>query len=104
MFQFPIMLVCLAGLFVVMVNWRKVGSRSLWPALGFGLALVFCFALPIIRQAFWAAVGHRTSEVVAVLFWIFCTSLEALPYLAFAASWFLECRARSQAGIREPVA
>jgi hypothetical protein len=100
--QFPVILVCLAGLVVVMINWRKAGNRSLWPALGFGLGLVFCFALPILRHVFWGMIRVRFGDTSYVLFSIFCSCLDALPYLAFLAGWFLECRARSEAAARGP--
>ncbi len=48
--QLPTFFVCVAGLIVVVASWKKSPSGSLWAALGFGVALALCFAVPLGQQ------------------------------------------------------
>jgi hypothetical protein len=43
----PILIVCIVAGVVILLKWRQAASGSVWAMLGFGLALVLCFAMPI---------------------------------------------------------
>jgi len=43
----PVLLVCVVAVVVILSRWRDGSSGSLWAAMGFGLALILCFALPL---------------------------------------------------------
>ena len=49
--QLPVLLMCLAAVAVVLGKWRQAPRASLWALLGFGLALILCFAIPIGQVA-----------------------------------------------------
>ena len=43
----PTLIVCLVAGAVILTKWRQASSGALWALLGFGLALILCFAMPI---------------------------------------------------------
>jgi len=45
--QLPTLFVCLVAGLVIVNRWKSSPSASLWALLGFGLALILCFALPL---------------------------------------------------------
>ncbi len=45
--QLPTLFVCLVAGLVIVSRWKSASSASLWALLGFGLALILCFALPL---------------------------------------------------------
>ena len=45
--QLPTLFVCLVAGLVIVNRWKSASSASLWALLGFGLALILCFAMPI---------------------------------------------------------
>ena len=63
----PTLLVCLVGCVAVIGNWKRLSSAAIWAALGFGVALLLCFLVPLgqtaaqawIRQG--GEVGSRAS-------------------------------------------
>jgi hypothetical protein len=43
----PTVIICLVAGVVIFSKWRQAASGSLWALLGFGLALVLCFVMPV---------------------------------------------------------
>lgn len=48
--QLPVLLVCLVGIMVALISWRRAPAASLWTFLAFGLALLLCILIPISQQ------------------------------------------------------
>jgi hypothetical protein len=49
--QLPVLLVCLVGIMVALVSWRRSPAASLWTFLAFCLAFLLCILIPISQQA-----------------------------------------------------
>lgn len=49
MMHLPTLVVCLVAGFVILTRWRQAASGSLWALLGFGFALILCFAMPLVH-------------------------------------------------------
>jgi hypothetical protein len=43
----PRVIICLLALIVILAKWREARGAALWALLGFGLALILCFVLPV---------------------------------------------------------
>lgn len=43
----PRMIICLVACIVIVAKWREARGGALWALLGFGLALVLCFVMPV---------------------------------------------------------
>jgi hypothetical protein len=43
----PRVIICLVACVVVVAKWRDARSGALWALLGFGLALILCFVMPV---------------------------------------------------------
>ena len=43
----PTLMVCLVAGVVILTKWRQGSTGSLWALLGFGLALILCFVMPV---------------------------------------------------------
>jgi ABC-type methionine transport system permease subunit len=48
--QFPILLVCLVGIMVALISWRRSPAASLWTLLAFCLAFLLCILIPVSQQ------------------------------------------------------
>ncbi|MEY2498615.1 MAG: hypothetical protein QOD12_2171 [Verrucomicrobiota bacterium] len=48
--QLPVFLVCLVGVMVALISWRRSPAASLWTFLAFGLALLLCVLIPVSQQ------------------------------------------------------
>ena len=67
--QLPTLLVCFVAGVVILGRWKEGSKGSMWALLGFGLAAVLCFAVPV-AQAVQDRVrhsGYTTSESVSVV-------------------------------------
>jgi len=49
--QLPTLLVCLVAGVVILGRWKDGSKSSMWVFLGFGLAAVLCFAVPVAQTA-----------------------------------------------------
>ena len=47
----PTLIVCIVACVVIFTKWKQNPSGSLWAVLGFGLALVLCFLMPLVQAA-----------------------------------------------------
>jgi|ERR1043166_3947414 hypothetical protein len=45
----PRIIICLLACVVVVAKWREARGGALWALLGFGLALILCFVLPVAQ-------------------------------------------------------
>jgi hypothetical protein len=45
--QLPILLVSLVACVTVLIRWKQTSRGALWALMGFGLAFILCFAIPI---------------------------------------------------------
>jgi hypothetical protein len=68
--QLPTLVVCFVALVVVLGKWKEGSKGSMWALLGFGLAAVLCFAVPVTQTAVqdWVThSGHTTIESASVM-------------------------------------
>ncbi len=67
----PRLIVCLVASIVILAKWRQASSGSPWALLGFGLALILCFVMPVgqtMLQLWVFQSGERESRM-----WAFTT-------------------------------
>jgi hypothetical protein len=43
----PRVIICLVACIVILAKWRDARGGALWALLGFGLALILCFVMPV---------------------------------------------------------
>jgi hypothetical protein len=43
----PRLIICFVACIVILAKWRQAPSGALWALLGFGLALILCFVMPV---------------------------------------------------------
>jgi len=43
----PRVIICLVACIVILAKWRDAGGGAIWALLGFGLALILCFIMPV---------------------------------------------------------
>ena len=68
--QLPTLLVCFVAGVVILAKWKEGSKGSLWALLGFGVAAVLCFAVPVAQTAVQDWVrhsGHTTIEAASVM-------------------------------------
>jgi uncharacterized integral membrane protein len=68
--QLPTLLVCFVAGVVILGRWKQGSKGSMWAFLGFGLAAVLCFAVPVAQAAVqdWVRQsGHTTAESASVM-------------------------------------
>ena len=68
--QLPTLLVCFVAGVVILGRWKEDSKGSMWALLGFGLAAVLCFAVPVAQTAVQDWVRHSgdtTSESASVM-------------------------------------
>jgi hypothetical protein len=68
--QLPILLVCFVAGVVILAKWKEGSKGSLWALLGFFLAAVLCFAVPVAQtvvQDWIRHSGHTTIEAASVM-------------------------------------
>jgi hypothetical protein len=56
--QLPTLLVCFVAGVVILGRWKQGSKGSMWALLGFGLAAVLCFAVPVAQTAVQDWVRH----------------------------------------------
>ena len=62
--QLPTLLVCFIAGVVVLGRWKQASKGSMWALLGFGLAAVLCFAVPVVQTAVQEWVRHTGRTTV----------------------------------------
>ena len=68
--QVPTLLVCLVAGVVILGKWKEGSNGSLWALLGFGLAALLCFAVPVAQtgvQDWIIHSGHTAIEGASVM-------------------------------------
>jgi len=68
--QLPTLLVCFMAIVVILGRSNESSGGSMWALLGFGLAAVLCFAVPvaqIVVQDWVSRSGHTTIEGASVM-------------------------------------
>ena len=68
--QLPTLLVCFVAGVVILGRWKQGSKGSIWALLGFGLAAVLCFAVPVAQTAMqeWARhSGYTAFESASVM-------------------------------------
>jgi len=68
--QLPTLLVCFVAGVVILGKWKEGAKGSLWALLGFGLAALLCFAVPVAQTAVQAWIihsGHTAIENASVM-------------------------------------
>ena len=62
--QLPTLLVCFVAGVVILGKWKQGSKGSMWALLGFGLAAVLCFAVPVAQTAVQGWVRHGSYTTV----------------------------------------
>ena len=68
--QVPTLLVCFVAGVVILGRWKEGSKGSMWALLGFGLAAVLCFAVPVAQtgvQDWIIHSGHTAIESASVM-------------------------------------
>ena len=68
--QLPTLLVCFVAIVVILGRWKESSKGSMWALLGFALAAVLCFAVPVAQtvvQDWVSHSGHTTIEGASVM-------------------------------------
>jgi hypothetical protein len=68
--QLPTLLVCFVAGVVILGRWKQGSKGSMWALLGFGVAAILCFAVPVAQTAVqdWVRHGdHTTVEGASVM-------------------------------------
>jgi hypothetical protein len=68
--QLPTLIVCFVAGVVILGRWKQGSKGSMWALLGFGLAAVLCFAVPVAQTAVQDWVrhsGYTTLESASVM-------------------------------------
>lgn len=47
--QSPILLVCFVAGLVILGRWKEASKGAIWALLGFGLAAILCFTMPLAQ-------------------------------------------------------
>jgi len=62
--QLPTLLVCFVAGVVILARWKQGSKGSMWALLGFGLATVLCFAVPVAQTAVQAWIKHSGHTII----------------------------------------
>ena len=68
--QLPTLLVCFVAGVVILAKWKEGSKGSLWALLGFGLAALLCFVVPVAQTVVQAGIirsGHTAIESASVM-------------------------------------
>jgi hypothetical protein len=86
----PTLLVCFVAGVVVLGRWGQAPRASVWAALGFGLVLILCFAMPLAQTMIQQWVfenGQRESRMWAFTgFGMVSSVLHAIIYAFLLAA------------------
>ena len=97
----PTLLVCFVAGVVILGRWREGANASFYAALGFGLVLVLCFAMPVAQtliQQWVFANGQRATRMWAfTAFGIVGSVLHAIIYALLLAAIYAGRRKREVA-------
>lgn len=81
----PRVIICLVACIVIVAKWREARGGALWALLGFGLALILCFVMPVGQNMIQHWVfqdGDRTGRMWAFsVFGIVGSALQVVVYL-----------------------
>jgi 4-amino-4-deoxy-L-arabinose transferase-like glycosyltransferase len=88
----PTLVICLVAGVVILAKWRQAGRGAVWALLGFGLALILCFAMPLghtLLQHWVFQSGDRASRIWAfTAFSVFGSVLHAVVYALLLVAIF----------------
>ena len=62
--QLPTLLVCFVAGVVILGRWKQGSKGSMWALLGFALATVLCFAVPVGQTALQQWIRHRGHTMI----------------------------------------
>ena len=87
----PRIIICLVACVVIVAKWKEARGGALWALLGFGLALVLCFAMPVGQTMIqhWVMDGDRAGRIWAFsAFGMFGSVLQGVIYLFLLVAIF----------------
>ena len=88
----PTLLVCFVAGIMIVARWQQEPRVALWAGLGFGLALILCFAMPFVQMLLQRWVfeeGQRATRMWAfTAFGIAGSVLRAAIYALLLAAIF----------------
>jgi hypothetical protein len=81
----PRFIICVVACVVILAKWREARSGAVWALLGFGLALVLCFVMPVgqtVLQHWVLQNGDRETRLWALsAFGMVGSVLQAVTYV-----------------------
>ena len=98
--QLPVLLVCLVGIIVALISWRRAPAASLWTFLAFCLAFLLCILIPVSQQIVLRMMKESsfdarvTANIVLGVVW---SILRAVSYLLLLAGVYAGRKSASQA-------
>jgi len=88
----PRVIICALAVVVILAKWREARGGALWALLGFGLALILCFVMPVgqtMIQHWVMEDGDRASRMWAFsAFGIMVSVLQAVVYIFLLVAIF----------------
>jgi hypothetical protein len=89
----PRAIICLLAVVVILAKWRDARGGALWALLGFGLALILCFVMPVgqtmIQHWVFQDGSDRASRMWAFsAFGMIGSGLQAVIYLLLLVAIF----------------
>lgn len=89
----PRLIICLVACVVIFAKWRQAPSAAPWALLGFGLALILCFVMPVGQTMLqhWVVEGaNRESRMWAFsAFGMMGSVLQAVIYVFLLVAIFV---------------
>jgi hypothetical protein len=88
----PRVTICLVACIVIVAKWREARGGAIWALLGFGLALILCFVMPVgqsILQNWVLQSGYRETRMWAFsAFGMIGSVLQAVIYIFLLVAIF----------------
>jgi hypothetical protein len=88
----PRLIICVLACIVILAKWRDAPRGALWALLGFGLALILCFVMPVgqsLVQHWVFQSGDRESRMWAYsAFGMLGSILQAVIYVFLLVAVF----------------
>ena len=98
--QLPVLLVCLVGIMVALLSWRRAPAASLWTFLAFCLAFFLCILIPISQQTMMRMMKESSfdARVTAnIVFGVVWSIVRAISYVLLLVGVYAGRQSASQA-------
>ena len=98
--QLPVLLVCLVGIMVALLSWRRAPAASLWTFLAFCLAFSLCILIPVSQQIVLRMMKESTFDArvnANIVLGVAWSILRAVSYVLLLAGVYAGRKSASQA-------